>query len=108
MTVIVETPVEDKPIETPVETPVETSVETPTTELPVTEMPVTTFNAPSGGACETEMIPGVLTSTIREFIGTMPCGFEYLEYAVSGAIMIILFSFVASFFLGFSKIMGAK
>lgn len=98
----VETLPEGQPVEAPtevapVETPVTTQIETPTTEV-----------LQSSGACDTEFLPGVITSAIREFMGTPSCGYEYLEYAFAGAVMLILFAFVASFFMGFSKMMGAK
>jgi hypothetical protein len=88
-------------VETVEEVPTEvTPVETPSTDIQ-------TFNAPSA-SCETAFEPGVITSSIREFIGTPSCGYEYLEYALAGGVMIILFAFVASFFMGFSKLLGAK
>lgn len=90
-------------IETPTtETPV---VETPSTGLPITETPSPEATA---GACETEFIPGAITSTLREFVGTPSCGYEYLEYALTGGILIILFAFIASVINGFSKVLGAK
>lgn len=101
------------PVETPT-APVETPtapVETPTVTVETPTAPVETHSVqvlPSSGACETSFDPGAITSTIREFIGTPSCGYEYLEYAFAGGVMLILFAFVTSFFIGFSKMMGAK
>ena len=110
---IPDTPTTEAPItETPTtetpktETPV---VETPSTEAPM-ETPITETPSPEAitGACETEFLPGAITSTLREFVGTPSCGYEYLEYALSGGILIILFAFIATVINGFSKVLGAK
>lgn len=90
------------------ETPPVTETPSVTETSPVTETPVTEAVSNVAGACDTEFLPGILTSTIRQFIGTPSCGYEYLEYAFAGAVLIILFTFVASFFMAFSKMFGAK
>ncbi|MGE7984726.1 hypothetical protein [Solibacillus sp. NPDC093137] len=69
-------------------------VETPEQVEPVTEV--------------IEWSGGLMTSAIRNMIGTPPPGFEFVEYAVGGAIFIILFALIASVVVGFSKILGAK
>lgn len=55
-----------------------------------------------------EWTGGIMTGAIRNMIGTPPPGFEFVEYAVGGAIFIILFALIASVFVGFSKILGAR
>lgn len=86
MTVQLETP---ESVETPLENSVEQVVDP--TEL-----------------LQNEWTGGVMTGTIRNMIGTPPPGFEFVEYAVGGAIFIILFALIATVFVGFSKMLGAR
>ena len=51
---------------------------------------------------------GLLIESIRSMIGTPPANLQFIEYAVAAAVLIILFSFVASLFIGFSKMFGAR
>lgn len=51
---------------------------------------------------------GHLTSAIRSMVGVPPVGFEWVEYAVGASFFIILFALVASVFVGFSKVLGAR
>ena len=55
-----------------------------------------------------EWTGGLMTDAIRSMIGTPPPGFEFVEYAVGGAIFIILFALIATVLVGFSKILGAR
>lgn len=55
-----------------------------------------------------EWTGGLMTDAIRSMIGTPPAGFEFVEYAVGGAIFIILFALIATVFVGFSKMLGAR
>lgn len=100
-----ETPVET-PLETPVETPVEIPVETPV-ETPVESVGVPGANF-SSDYCPSEFDPGVMVGTLRQMVGTPSCGFEYLEYGFAAALFVILFALVASVFIGFSKLLGAR
>lgn len=93
-----ETP-QETPVETPVETPIETPVETPVDDL---------TSVMSADYCPSEFDPGVLVSTLRNMVGTPSCGFEYLEYGFAAALFVILFALVASVFVGFSKLLGAR
>lgn len=101
-----ETP-QETPVETPQETPIETPQETPQ-ETPI-ETPDTNIDAVvSADYCPSEFDPGVLVGTLRQMVGTPSCGFEYLEYGVAAALFVILFALVASVFVGFSKLLGAR
>ena len=77
--------------------PVETA---PVETAPVEIAPVEEVISNWGG--------GLMTGAIRNMIGTPPSGFEFIEYAVGAAFFIILIAIVASVFVGFSKMLGAK
>ena len=83
---------EDVPVDTPVDVPVENVVD------PVSPLAYQ----------ESQFEGGFMTDAIRSMIGTPPAGFEFVEYALAGAIFIILFAIVASVFVGFSKMFGAR
>ena len=51
---------------------------------------------------------GALTGAIRSMVGIPPVGFEWIEYAIGASFFIILFALVASVFVGFSKVLGAR
>ena len=74
----------------------------PVETAPVETAPVETI------ILESEFQGGVLTGAIRNMVGIPPKGFEFIEYAVGAAFLIILIAIVASVFVGFSKMLGAK
>ena len=71
-----------------------------------TEVP--TEVAPEVIILESEFQGGIMTGAIRNMVGIPPKGFEFIEYAVGAAFFIILIALVASVFVGFSKLLGAK
>lgn len=81
-------------------------VETPPVETPPVETPAVTPE--QIGEVVDRWEGGMMTGAIRNMIGTPPPGFEFIEYAIGGAIFILLFALIASVVVGFSKVLGAK
>lgn len=80
----------------------------PIETLPAEIPPVEQILEPEIIILESEFQGGIMTSAIRNMVGIPPKGFEFVEYAVGAAFFIILVAIVASVFVGFSKMLGAK